>query len=185
MPIKFNMTIAKLISEGSVDGRINAVNGNGDVIGLAKYRRQDGIEHLFDIYIEDSTDVVEMLFDIYGMSISDRNETFHLVIEIPVRDDNEANTVMLHNALEEIKKKHDEKVAKKAEDGHYHKLKIEPIEYILANDLGFCEGNIVKYISRYKDKGKPLDDLRKIKVYVDYLIDELNKNGHSQTGQTA
>jgi hypothetical protein len=42
----------------------------------------------------------------------------------------------------------------------------------LANNLGFCEGNVVKYITRYKDKGG-VDDLRKIKIYVDYLIDEL------------
>lgn len=61
-------------------------------------------------------------------------------------------------------------------DQHYHKCKIEPIEYIIANGLGFCEGNIVKYITRYKDKGKPLDDLRKIKTYVDYLINEQLNN---------
>jgi hypothetical protein len=55
---------------------------------------------------------------------------------------------------------------------HYKKLKIQPIEYIMANDLGFCEGNIVKYISRYKDKGTPVEDLKKIKQYCDFLIAE-------------
>ena len=54
---------------------------------------------------------------------------------------------------------------------HYQKLKIQPIEYILANELGFCEGAIVKYISRYKDKGG-VDDLRKIKQFCDFLIEE-------------
>lgn len=63
----------------------------------------------------------------------------------------------------------------KQQDTHYHKCKIEPIDYILANGLGFCEGNVVKYITRYKDKGEPLNDLRKIKVYVDYLISDLEK----------
>ena len=54
---------------------------------------------------------------------------------------------------------------------HYQKLKIQPIDYILANELGFCEGAIVKYISRYKDKGG-VDDLRKIKQFCDFLIEE-------------
>jgi hypothetical protein len=54
---------------------------------------------------------------------------------------------------------------------HYQKLKIQPIDYILANELGFCEGAIVKYISRYKDKGG-VDDLRKIKQFCDFLIEQ-------------
>jgi len=29
---------------------------------------------------------------------------------------------------------------------HYKKKAIQPIEYIMANDLDFCEGNVVKYI---------------------------------------
>jgi hypothetical protein len=54
---------------------------------------------------------------------------------------------------------------------HYQKLKIQPIDYILANELGFCEGAIVKYISRYKDKGG-VDDLRKIKQFCEFLIEK-------------
>ena len=53
---------------------------------------------------------------------------------------------------------------------HYRKLKIQPIEYILANELGFCEGSIVKYISRWRDKGG-VDDLRKVKHFCDFLIE--------------
>ena len=45
---------------------------------------------------------------------------------------------------------------------HYKKLKIQPIEYILANEMQFCEGAIIKYISRWRDKGG-VEDLRKIK----------------------
>lgn len=58
---------------------------------------------------------------------------------------------------------------------HYKKLKMQPVEYILANGLEFCEGNIVKYISRWRDKGG-VEDLRKIKQYCDFLIEnELNE----------
>jgi len=58
---------------------------------------------------------------------------------------------------------------------HYKKLKIQPVEYILANQLGFCEGAIVKYISRWRDKGG-VDDLRKIKQFCEFLIEEELKN---------
>lgn len=54
---------------------------------------------------------------------------------------------------------------------HYKKLKIQPVEYILANNLGFCEGAIVKYISRWRDKGG-VEDLRKIKQFCEFLIEE-------------
>lgn len=54
---------------------------------------------------------------------------------------------------------------------HYKNKAIQPIEYILANKLPFCEGNIVKYITRYPEKGG-VEDLRKIKEYCDFLIEE-------------
>ena len=53
---------------------------------------------------------------------------------------------------------------------HYKKLKIQPIEYILANNMQFCEGAIIKYISRWRDKGG-IEDLRKIKHFCDFLIE--------------
>jgi len=53
---------------------------------------------------------------------------------------------------------------------HYQKLKIQPIEYILANEMQFCEGAIIKYISRWRDKGG-VEDLRKIKHFCDFLIE--------------
>ena len=52
---------------------------------------------------------------------------------------------------------------------HYKDLKIQPIEYIHANNLGYCEGNVVKYISRWRSKGG-IKDLEKVKHYVDLLI---------------
>jgi hypothetical protein len=52
---------------------------------------------------------------------------------------------------------------------HYKKLKIQPVEYCHANKLGCCESNIIKYITRWKDKGGKAD-LEKVKHYVDLLI---------------
>ena len=51
---------------------------------------------------------------------------------------------------------------------HYQN-KIEPRDYITSNKLDFNEGNIIKYVSRYKEKNG-LDDLLKAKNYLDYLI---------------
>ena len=56
---------------------------------------------------------------------------------------------------------------------HYD-MEIQPIEYIMANGLGFCEGNIVKYVSRYKEKGG-IDDLKKARHYLDMLIEQEQK----------
>jgi hypothetical protein len=53
---------------------------------------------------------------------------------------------------------------------HYKKMKIQPIEFIHANNLPFIEGNIVKYITRWREKNG-LKDLEKVKHYVDLLID--------------
>ena len=53
---------------------------------------------------------------------------------------------------------------------HYKDMKIQPIEYCLANNLNACESAVVKYISRHREKnGK--QDLEKIKHYVDILIE--------------
>ncbi len=52
---------------------------------------------------------------------------------------------------------------------HYDIMEISPIEFIHKNDLNFCQGNIVKYICRYKNKDGILD-LRKIIQYTELLI---------------
>lgn len=53
---------------------------------------------------------------------------------------------------------------------HYKKLKIQPIEYIAANDLDFLQGSIVKYATRHKDKGGA-NDLRKIIHFAQLAIE--------------
>lgn len=64
-----------------------------------------------------------------------------------------------------------EKTALQTQEGgsHYKNKGIQPIEYIHKNGLGFCEGNVVKYITRWREKNG-LEDLKKVKHYVDLLI---------------
>tara|TARA_R110002167_G_scaffold21430_1_gene77856 strand:+ start:286 stop:585 length:300 start_codon:yes stop_codon:yes gene_type:complete len=64
---------------------------------------------------------------------------------------------------------------------HYKSMPIQPVEFIQKNDLGFIEGNIVKYICRWRSKGG-IDDVRKVIHYAELLIDfELNKESQSET----
>ena len=58
---------------------------------------------------------------------------------------------------------------------HYRLGEIEPWDYIIANHLSFLEGNIVKYITRWKYKNG-IEDLRKAKVYLDKLIEVEQKD---------
>lgn len=60
---------------------------------------------------------------------------------------------------------------------HYTKWKIEPITFILQNNLPFGVGNVIKYVMRYKDKNG-LEDLRKARRYVQMLME--NEYGVSE-----
>jgi hypothetical protein len=53
---------------------------------------------------------------------------------------------------------------------HYKSKAIQPWDYIASNQLGYLEGNVVKYVSRWKDKGG-LEDLKKAQHYLTKLIE--------------
>jgi len=55
---------------------------------------------------------------------------------------------------------------------HYKNYKIQPWDFIYYNDIPFTEGCIIKYICRYKKKGTPIEDLKKIRHYVNILIEK-------------
>jgi hypothetical protein len=61
---------------------------------------------------------------------------------------------------------------------HYRQKAIQPIEYILKNGLGFCEGNVIKYVSRWRDKNG-VDDLLKAKHYIEFLIEEASRDSNN------
>lgn len=62
-------------------------------------------------------------------------------------------------------------VPKKQVGGNHYQSAIQPVDYINANNLGFLEGNVIKYITRYKRKGG-VEDLRKARHYLDMLIQQ-------------
>lgn len=51
---------------------------------------------------------------------------------------------------------------------HYQKHAIQPIEYILANGLDFCQGNVVKLVTRFREKGG-IEDLDKAIHYIEFM----------------
>lgn len=57
---------------------------------------------------------------------------------------------------------------------HYKGLEIQPVEYIHKNDIGFCEGCAIKYLTRWRDKGG-IQDLEKAKHFIDLLIEMESK----------
>jgi hypothetical protein len=58
---------------------------------------------------------------------------------------------------------------KQVSGDHYKGKAIQPIIYIHANNLGFCEGNVVKYVTRWREKNG-IADLEKAKHYIELLI---------------
>jgi Protein of unknwon function (DUF3310) len=60
--------------------------------------------------------------------------------------------------------------------GHYKTKRIQPVEYIAANNLNFLEGCIVKRITRWRDKDG-FQDLEKIKHEIDLLIEMEKRYG--------
>lgn len=63
---------------------------------------------------------------------------------------------------------------------HYTSGGIECIEAIKASMSkdeykGYLKGNVLKYIWRYKNKNNPVEDLKKAKVYLEWLIKEVER----------
>ncbi len=64
---------------------------------------------------------------------------------------------------------------------HYFRFKIEPITFIMQNDIPYAEGNAIKYICRWRFKHKTkeaqIEDLKKAKQYIDLILEhEENKS---------
>jgi hypothetical protein len=61
-------------------------------------------------------------------------------------------------------------VNKEAIDAHYTKLKIQPMIYSMENKLDPMQATIIKYVTRFRDKGGKRDLLAALKT-LDMLIE--------------
>ncbi len=59
---------------------------------------------------------------------------------------------------------------------HYKNLAIQPVEFIHANSIGYFEGNVIKYVSRWRQKNG-IADLEKAKHYIELLIELESREG--------
>ena len=59
---------------------------------------------------------------------------------------------------------------------HYKNMAIQPIEFITANNIPYCEANAIKYLCRWRAKGG-VSDLLKAKHYIDLLIESQSVRG--------
>ena len=66
-----------------------------------------------------------------------------------------------------MSKKHSDK---QIGGGHYKHMKIQPTEFIAANDIPFIEGNVIKYVCRHAHKNGKEDVLKAIH-YLNLLIE--------------
>lgn len=63
---------------------------------------------------------------------------------------------------------------------HYKGMKIQPVQFIHANNIGYLEGNIIKYVCRWRGKNG-MADLEKAKHYIELLI--ALEGGDADTGK--
>ena len=65
----------------------------------------------------------------------------------------------------------DEEITKREQIGgnHYNNKKIQPIDYITENNLPYCEGNVVKYVTRHKEKNGA-EDIKKATHYLRFIL---------------
>lgn len=59
--------------------------------------------------------------------------------------------------------------------GEHYQTEIQPWDFIVANNLSYLEGNIIKYVCRYKEKNG-IVDLHKAQHYLDKLIEGIEND---------
>lgn len=64
-----------------------------------------------------------------------------------------------------------EPLKKQVGGNHYIQMAIQPLDFIVANNLNFCQGNVIKYVTRYQFKNG-IEDLEKARHYIDVLIEQ-------------
>lgn len=59
---------------------------------------------------------------------------------------------------------------------HYKTMPIQVVEFCMANKVPYMEGNVIKYVSRWRIKGNGIEDLKKAKHYLELLIEKEETN---------
>lgn len=136
-----------------------------------------------------------------GFGIEDVPNSEHLVYDIRNRTALVTNPIMLadwQNSLQKIDQltvavvmddpiaphidPQDSPMHTQVGGSHYKDMVIQPVEFIHKNGIGYMEGNVIKYVARWRGKNG-LEDLKKARHYIDLLIEmESDKNGERNNG---
>ena len=71
----------------------------------------------------------------------------------------------------DLKKQALKATLKQVGGSHYKDCKIQPVEFIVGNDLTFLEGNIIKYVTRHRRKGEGRKDIEKVIHYAEMILE--------------
>ena len=109
-------------------------------------------------------------------------ENFDKLYQDMINYEEQANMGMMDEAIKEtikdkgfiktdLKKQALKATLKQVGGSHYKDCKIQPVEYIVGNDLTFLEGNIIKYVTRHRRKGEGRKDIEKVIHYAEMILE--------------
>ena len=109
-------------------------------------------------------------------------QNFDKLYQDMINYEEQANMGMMDDAIKEtvkregfkktdLKKKAIQAKLKQVGGSHYKDCKIQPVEYIVGNDLTFLEGNIIKYVTRHRRKGEGKKDIEKVIHYAEMILE--------------
>ena len=109
-------------------------------------------------------------------------ENFDKLYQDMINYEEQANMGMMDEAIKEtvkskgftktdLKKQALKATLKQVGGSHYKDCKIQPVEFIVGNDLTFLEGNIIKYVTRHRRKGEGRKDIEKVIHYAEMILE--------------
>ena len=109
-------------------------------------------------------------------------QNFDRLYQDMINYEEQANMGMMDEAIKEtikdkgfiktdLKKQALKATLKQVGGSHYKDCKIQPVEYIVGNDLTFLEGNIIKYVTRHRRKGEGRKDIEKVIHYAEMILE--------------
>ena len=137
---------------------MNALKTNkfkvGDEVTFINYENGDRWEEDFGLFIGDVVQITSIHVDDRVIVVSKTgNHVYCYTDQLSSGSAESSKETQTYNPL----------IAQEG-GGHYKNRGIQPLEYTMQNNLSFCEGNVVKYISRYKSKNG-IEDLAKVIHY--------------------
>jgi len=89
----------------------------------------------------------------------------------PMKIENRDKYILRRMTQDTVKKIERNALEQQVGGKHYRECEIQPVEYIVKNNLDFLEGNIVKYVTRHRTKGEGKKDIEKVIHYAQLILE--------------